>query len=188
MYQKTGYSQSATHSRPAECGSRQAIQAMPDHSNRVVSPPRGLPSSMQQVAQASDRPFLQQGSTTNWLSLFHQYRTPWPGQSMHSACHGRIWTICLSTSSHLGQSDGEVTGRPVQENDFDCSKVAQHALVLGSGDHVQPDPTVLAQPTQPSHTTIQTPHRNLSKLNLHAWLLEPQQVGSRASLRQWKHE
>ena len=34
----------------------------------------------------------------------------------------------------------------------------------------------------------QTPHRNLSNLNLHAWLLEPQQSRSGASLRQWQHE
>ena len=31
-------------------------------------------------------------------------------------------------------------------------------------------------------------HRNLSNLNLHAWLLEPQQSRNRASLRQWQHE
>ena len=41
--------QSPTHSRPAERGSRQAIQARPDHPNRVVSPSRGLPLNMQQV-------------------------------------------------------------------------------------------------------------------------------------------
>ena len=49
-------SQSPTHSRPAECGSRQAIQARPDHSNRVVSPSRSFPSYMKQVAPASSRP------------------------------------------------------------------------------------------------------------------------------------
>ena len=43
---------SPTHSRPAECGSRQAIQARPDHSNRVVSPSRGLSLNLQQVAPA----------------------------------------------------------------------------------------------------------------------------------------
>ena len=32
------------------------------------------------------------------------------------------------------------------------------------------------------------PHRNLINLNLHAWLLEPQQSRSRASLRQWQRE
>ena len=38
--------------RLAECGRRQAIQARPDHPNRVVSPSGGLPSNMQQVAPA----------------------------------------------------------------------------------------------------------------------------------------
>ena len=50
-------------------------------------------------------------------------------------------------NSHIGQSGGEVTGFPMQESHSDCSGVAQHALVLGSSSHVQPDPT---QPTQPA--------------------------------------
>ena len=43
---------SPTHSRPAECGSGQAIQARPDHPNRVVSPSSGLPLNLEQVAPA----------------------------------------------------------------------------------------------------------------------------------------
>ena len=39
--------------------------------------------------------------------------------------------------------------------------------------------------TQPFNQTL---HKNLSNLNLHAWLLEPQHSRSRASLRQWQHE
>ena len=34
----------------------------------------------------------------------------------------------------------------------------------------------------------QAPYRNLSNLDLHAWLLEPQQSRSRASVKQWQHE
>ena len=56
VHQKSSNSKSPTHSRPAECGRRQAIQARPDHPNRVVSPSGGLPSNMQQVAPASNRP------------------------------------------------------------------------------------------------------------------------------------
>ena len=40
-------------------------------------------------------------------------------------------------------------------------------------------PNLLTQPFN------QTPYRNLPNLNLHAWLLEPQQLKNRASLRQW---
>ena len=43
-------------------------------------------------------------------------------------------------------------------------------------------PNMLTQPFN------QTPHRNLSNLNVHAWLLEPQQSRSRASLRQSQHK
>ena len=43
-------------------------------------------------------------------------------------------------------------------------------------------PNLLTQPFN------QIPHRNLTNLNLHAWLLEPQQLRSRDSLRQWQQE
>ena len=63
--------------------------------------------------------------------------------------------IRISTSSHLGQSGGEVAGLHMEENHSDCSWVAQHALVLGSSDHVQPNSSEPAQPTQPAHSVIQ---------------------------------
>ena len=71
VYQETSNSQSPTHSRPAECGSRQAIQTRPDHLNRVVSPSRSFPSYMQQVALASSRPVcheVQQQVTSVFVS------------------------------------------------------------------------------------------------------------------------
>ena len=56
------------------------------------------------------------------------------------------------TGSHLGLS-GEVAGLPMQEIHSDCSRVAQHALVLGSSGHVKPDHTV---PAQPAYSVIQS--------------------------------
>ena len=61
--------------------------------------------------------------------------------------------ICLPTNSHLGQSGGEITGHPMQENHSDCPRVAQNALVFGTSGPVQPDPT---KPAQPVNTTIQS--------------------------------
>ena len=43
----------------------------------------------------------------------------------------------------------------MQQNDPDCTGVAQHALVLGSSANVQSDPTVSAQHTKPSVSAIQ---------------------------------
>ena len=59
------------------------------------------------------------------------------------------------TQSHLGQSGGEVAGLPMQQNDPDCTRVAQHALVLGPSDHVQSDPSVSAKPAQSGYSAIQ---------------------------------
>ena len=56
-----------------------------------------------------------------------------------------------SHQQHLGQSGGEVAGLSMMENHFDCSRVTQHALVLLSSGHVQPNPT---EPAQPDHATI----------------------------------
>ena len=64
--------------------------------------------------------------------------------------------IHLSTSSHLGQSGGEVAGLPLQQDYSDCPRVAQHALVLGSSGNVQADPPVSAQPAQSGVPTIQS--------------------------------
>ena len=64
VYQQTGFSQSPTHSRPAESGSRQAIQASPDNSNRVVPPSRGLPGNMQQVALTLNIPLCNEPNFT----------------------------------------------------------------------------------------------------------------------------
>ena len=61
--------------------------------------------------------------------------------------------IRLPTDRHIGQSGGETTGLPVQETHSDCPGVAQHALVLGLGDHVQSGPS---QPAQPADTALQS--------------------------------
>ena len=144
---------------------------------------------MQQVAPARHRPIcheVQQQVTSVCVT----------GTGSPGHCSGRPQSamggsrcLCLPTSSHLGQSGREVAGLPMQENHSDCSGVAQHALVLGSGGHVQPDPTESAQSAQSVNTALQSdPSKNLTHLNLHAWLLEPQQSRSRASLRQWQRE
>ena len=83
VFQETSDSKSQTHSRLTKRGSRQAIQARPDHPNRMVSASRGLPNNIQQMAPARNRPYL---------FLCHRYRIPWLQQWMHSVCHGRIWT------------------------------------------------------------------------------------------------
>ena len=81
-------------------------------------------------------------------------RPPGVGSGCTQSVLGRSGPICLPTTSHLGQSGGEIAGLPMQQNHTDCPGLAQHALVLGSSGNVQSDPTVSAQSVQPGVSAI----------------------------------
>ena len=156
VYQKLSHPQSPTHPRPAECGSRQAIQAGPDHSDGVVPPSRGFSNNLQQVAPAPDRPIchqIQQQTTSVCITSTgpHDHCS-----GLSQSAMGGSGCLCLPTGGHIGQSRGEVAGLPMQENHSHCSGLAQHALVLGPGSHVQSDTSKSAFPAQPTDTTIQS--------------------------------
>ena len=180
---------SATHPRPLKCNSRQTVQTGSDHPDRVVPTSRSLSSDLQPMAPAPDRSIcheVQQQVTSVCLS----------STGLPSCSSGRTYSamggsgcICLPTDRHIGQSGGENTGQPLQENHSNCPGLAQHALVWDLVTMSSQVPLSLPNwhdlLTQPFN---QIPHRNLTNLNLHAWLLEPQQSNNRASLRQWQQE
>ena len=114
MQQETGHSQSPTHYKLAECGSRQAIQAKPDHPNRVVLPFRGLPVNMQQVASTSDRSICYEAQQQTDLICVTSSRPPDLGSQCTQPSMGGSGPICLPTSSHLGESGGEAARLPIQ--------------------------------------------------------------------------
>ena len=60
VYQTAGNPQGTSHPRPAERDSRQAIQTWPDHSNRVVTSSRSVPSYMLPVAPTPGGPVCHQ--------------------------------------------------------------------------------------------------------------------------------
>ena len=137
-----------TRSRPAERGSRQGIQARPDHPNRVVSLSRGLPLNMQQVAPAQNRLICRE--VQQQVASVCVTGTGSPGHSSGCTQLAMVGTESIHLPiSHIRQSGGEVASLPMQENHSDCSGVAQHTLVLGSSGHVQPNPTEPAHSAQP---------------------------------------
>ena len=72
---------------------------------------------------------------------------------MHLLCHGTIWMHTPSHRPPYWAMCWEATGLPMQETHSDCPGVAQHALVLGPGDHVQSGPS---QPAQAADTALQS--------------------------------
>ena len=155
VYQAASNPQGTSHPRPAERDTRQAIQAWPDHSNRVVTSSRSVPSCMFKVASATSGPVCHQVQQQTTTVCITGTRPPGLGSGCTQPLLGGPGPIRLPTGSHLGQSGGEAPGLPLQQNNSDCSRVAQHALVLGPGSNVKPDPTVSAQHTQPSVSVIQ---------------------------------
>ena len=107
------------------------------------------------MAQAPSGPIchqVQQQASTVCLS---GPRPPSIGSGCPQLVIGRIGPIRLPTGGHLGQSGGEAVRLPLQQDNTDCTRVAKHALVLGSGSHVQSDSPVPAQPSQSGNSTIQ---------------------------------
>ena len=155
VHQAASNPQGTSRPWPAEHDSRQAIQAWPDHSNRVVTSSRSVPSYMQPVVPPSSGPVCYQVQQQTLTVCLTCPRPPGLGSGCTQPILGGPGPIRLPTSSHLGQSGGEVPGLPMQQNNSDCTRVAQHALVLGPGSNVKPDPTVSAQHTKPSVSVIE---------------------------------
>ena len=153
VFKETGYPQSLTHPRPAECDSKQTIQAEPNNSNRIVSPSRGLQNNMLPVAPSG--PVCHQIQQLTSTVCVTSSGPPGMGSGCTEPVMGGSGPIRLPINSHLGQSGGEIAGLPVQQDDTDCTRVAQLALVLGSSGHVQSDPSVPAKTAESGYSTIQ---------------------------------
>ena len=102
LYQETGSSQSSTHPRLGKCDSRQTIQTRPDHSNRMVPSPRGLPSHMLPVTPAQSGPVCYQVQQQITTVCVTGSRLPGLCSRYTQSVLGRSGPICLPTSSHLG--------------------------------------------------------------------------------------
>ena len=175
VHQKSSNSQSPTHSRP-------------DHPNRVVSPSRGLPSNMQQVAPAS---YLFAMRFNNKLPLFV---SPVP-DSLATAVDAL--SLPWENLDAYAFPPAAILGKVVEKlQDSPCKRI----ILIFSGwpnmpwfwDLVTMSSQIpLSLPFLPNLLTQpfnQIPHRNPTNQNLHAWLLEPHQSRSRASLKQWQQE
>ena len=156
VFPETSDSKSPTHPRPSKCDSGQAIQAGSDHPDRVVPPSRSVSKYMQQMAPASNRSVCHkvQPQVTS-VSVPNSGPPGGSNRCTHPAMGGS-GCICLPTDRHLGQSGGKTAGLPVPQTHSDRPGVAQHALVLGLGDHVQSNTSQPAKSAQSVDTALQS--------------------------------
>ena len=174
MYQEPSDSQSPTHSRPAECGSRQAIQTRPDHSNRVVPPSRGFPSHMQQVAPAPN------------ILVCHDKKLPLfvsPVPDLASAVDALPlpWEDLDVYAFPLTVILGKVVEK-LQDTPY------KRIILIAPGWPNMPWFWDLVAMSSQIPLSLPNLPNLLTNLNLHTWLPEPQQSRNRVSLRQWQQE
>ena len=129
---------------------------------------------------------------TRFNNKLPQFVSPLPdpqGSGCTQPLLGGPGPIRLPTGSHLGQVVEKL-------QDYPCNRIILIApgwpnmpwfwdLVAMSSQIPLCLPSIPNLVSQPFNQVL---HRNLSNLNLHAWLLEPQQSRSKVSLRQWQHE
>ena len=179
---------SPTYPWPTKCNSRQTIQAKSDHPNRMVPPSGHFSGLVQKMAPTSD---LFATRFNNKLPLFV---SPVPDTL---AVAVDALTLPWEDLDAYAFPPTALLGKVVEKlQDSPCKRLILIApgwpnmpwfwdLVIMSSQ------VPLSLPNQPNLLTQpfnQILHRNLTNLNLHAWLLEPQQSKSRASLRQWQQE
>ena len=188
VHQEAGNSQGTSHPRPAEHDSSQAIQAWSDHPDGMVPSPRSVQSYMLPVAPATGGPVchqVQQQTTTVCITGSGP-----PG--MGSGCTQPV----MENLDPYAFPPAAILGKVVKLQDYPCNRMILIApgwpnmpwfwdLVAMSSQIPLCLPSIPNLVIQPFNQVL---HGNLSNLNLHAWLLEPQQSRSRASLKQWQHK
>ena len=187
VHQETCDHQSMTHSRPVKHGSGQTVQARPNYSNRMVAPPRVF----QTICSRWHRPQVDLFATrfNNKLPLFV---SPVP-DSLATAVDAL--SLPWEDLDVYAFPPVAILGKVVEKLwDSPCKRMILIApgwpnmpwfwdLVTMSSQIPLSLPSLPNLLTQPFN---QIPHRNLTNLNLHAWLLEPQQSKNKDSLKQWQ--
>ena len=188
VHQAASNPQGTSHPRPAERDRRQAIQAWPDHSNRVVTSSRSVPSGMFKVASATSGPVCHQVQQQTTTVCITGTRPPGLGSGCTQPLLGGPGPI---------RPPAAILGKVVEKlQDYPCNRIILIApgwpnmpwfwdLVAMSSQIPLCLPSIPNLVSQPFNQVL---HRNLSNVNLHAWLLEPQQSRSKASLKQWQHK
>ena len=82
--------------------------------------------------------------------------------------------VGLSPSVVAGQSSQQAIRPLLQEGDSNSYGLAQHAMVLGSGGTISPDPSLPTQSSRPSDSAIQ---QGLSQGSVHS---KPSRLAPRA--------
>ena len=153
---QTDSSKGQAHSGKAECDSRQIVQEHSGYSDRMVPPAGSLRPLMCQVAHSPS------GSLCNKVqSQTTQVCVPSTRSTgMESRCSqpelGEYGCLRVPSCVSFGQGGVQDPRSGSSQVGSDCSRVAQHALVLGSSQHVCSDSSLPSKRGEPADPTVQS--------------------------------
>ena len=185
-------SESKTHSWLLECDSGQAIQAQSSNPNRVVPLSTGVQSIVCQVGPAPSGFVCDPVQSQNTKVCVSGSGSDSLGDRCPEPAVGSVGCLRLSPLFSDLPGNVKVEGSGLLQNDPNCPRMAEHALVLGPSESISSDPVQASSDTvipdlvtQPFNGLL---HWNLTHLNLHAWLLESSPSKSAGSLKRWQQE
>ena len=156
---QTDSSKGQAHSGKVECDSRQTIQEHAGYSDRMVPPAGRLRPPMCQVAHSSSGSLCNKvQSQTTQVCVSSARSTGMEGRCSQPELgeYGCLRVPSCVSSGQGGLQDPRSGSSPVGPN---CSRVAQHALVLGSGlfwEHVCSDSSLPSTSGEPADPTVQS--------------------------------
>ena len=154
---------SKAYSGSPQCHCGQVVPARSGDTNGMV-PPAGRPD-LQKMAQTGGGPICDQVQ-----SQTSQICVPGSGStSLESGCSkcslARSGCLCFSPGGSPREGGLQVDGSRIPQSHSHCTRVAQHAMVLGSGQHVSTDSPKSAESRETFNLLTNPSSRNLP-LNL----------------------
>ena len=144
------------YSGSPQCHCGQAVPARAGDTNGMVPPAGSLRPDLQKVAQTGGGPICDQIQ-----SQTSQICVPGSGStSLESGCSkrslARSGCLCFSPGGSSGEGGLQVDGSRIQKSHSHCTRVAQHAMVLGSGQYVNTNSPKSAESREPIDSTLQS--------------------------------
>ena len=145
-----------THSGPPECHCRQTVQTQTGDSDRVVSPSRGFRPTLPETAQTGGGSFCNQiQSQTSQVCIVSTRPVGLEGRCINSSV-GEPGRLCLSSRSNSGTGGHQTVGPRMSPNHPDCTRMAQHGMVLGPSQHVSSNSPLTSQGGEFANSTVQS--------------------------------
>ena len=147
---------SKTYSGSPQCHCGQVVPARSGDTNGMVPPAGSLRPDLQKMAQAGGGPICDQVQ-----SQTSQVCVPGSGSaSLESGCSqhslARSGCLCFSPGGSPREGGLQVDGSRIPQSHSHCTRVAQHVMVLGSGQHVSTDSPKSAESREPVDSTLQS--------------------------------